>query len=95
MAILNPWVTTLYNQVVFRDITLELKIQFVWHDAFFNVPVYTAGWLEGAKDGVEFLFDPDWDMLTDPNIWAKAASQILFSLSVGFGSQLVLSSYNR
>merc|ERR1711962_247602 len=37
----------------------------------------------------------DWDMLTDPNIWAKAASQILFSLSVGFGSQLVLSSYNN
>ena len=28
------------------------------------------------------------------NIWAKAASQILFSLSVAFGSQLVLSSYN-
>ena len=34
-------------------------------------------------------------MLKDPNIWAKAASQILFSLSVGFGSQLVLSSYNN
>ena len=31
----------------------------------------------------------------DKNIWAKAASQILFSLSVAFGSQLVLSSYNN
>lgn len=28
------------------------------------------------------------------NIWAGAGSQILFSLSVAFGSQLVLSSYN-
>ena len=47
--------------------------------------VYTLGWLEGAQRGVEFLFIPDWDMVLDPNIWAKAASQILFSLSVGFG----------
>ena len=61
----------------------------------FLFAVYTAGWLEGAVDGVEFLFDPEWDKLLDPNIWAKAASQILFSLSVGFGSQLVLSSYNN
>ena len=51
--------------------------------------------MEGAVDGVEFLFDPEWDKLSDLNIWAKAASQILFSLSVGFGSQLVLSSYNN
>jgi SNF family Na+-dependent transporter len=28
-------------------------------------------------------------------VWQEAAAQILFSLSVGFGSQLVLSSYNK
>jgi SNF family Na+-dependent transporter len=28
-------------------------------------------------------------------IWSLATSQILFSLSVGFGSQLVLASYNN
>ena len=33
--------------------------------------------------------------MKDPNIWAKAAGQILFSLSVGFGGQLVLASYNN
>ena len=60
----------------------------------FLFAVYTAGFLDGAVDGLEFLFNPEWDKLLDPNIWAKAASQILFSLSVGFGSQLVLSSYN-
>ena len=60
----------------------------------FLFAVYTAGFLDGAVDGVEFLFNPEWDKLFDLNIWAKAASQILFSLSVGFGSQLVLSSYN-
>ena len=33
--------------------------------------------------------------LNTVQVWALAASQILFSLSVGFGSQLVLSSYNE
>ena len=60
----------------------------------FLFAVYSAWRLDGAVDGVEFLFNPEWDKLSDLNIWAKAASQILFSLSVGFGSQLVLSSYN-
>ena len=51
--------------------------------------------MEGAQEGVEYLFNPDWDIVKDPNIWAKAAGQILFSLSVGFGGQLVLASYNN
>ena len=33
-------------------------------------------------------------ILQDVQIWAKAASQILFSLSLGFGSQMILSTYN-
>ena len=71
-------------------------IKVATHDSMSDLTlVYTLGWLEGAKDGVEFLFDPDWDTVLDPNIWAKAAGQILFSLSVGFGGQLVLSSYNN
>lgn len=46
-------------------------------------------------DGITFLFQPEWEKLTEIKIWAKGASQILFSLSVAFGSQLVLSSYNN
>ena len=41
------------------------------------------------------MFQPEWEKLTEIKIWAKGASQILFSLSVAFGSQLVLSSYNN
>jgi len=57
---------------------------------------YSAG-REGAGEGIKQFFTPDWDVYTSVDsveIWATAASQILFSLSVGFGSQLVLSSYN-
>ena len=56
--------------------------------------VYTA-MLPGAIDGILFFIEPDWNKLLDAQIWANAASQILFSLSVGFGSQLALSTYNR
>jgi solute carrier family 6 amino acid transporter-like protein 5/7/9/14 len=51
--------------------------------------------LEGAADGIEYYLTPDWEELLKINVWAKAASQILFSLSVGFGSQLILASYNK
>ncbi len=51
--------------------------------------------LPGAGKGIDFFLQPEWDKLTDVDIWSSAASQILFSLSVGFGSQLILSSYNE
>jgi solute carrier family 6 amino acid transporter-like protein 5/7/9/14 len=56
--------------------------------------IYTVQ-LDGAADGIEFYLNPEWEKLNDFNVWAKAASQILFSLTVGFGSQLILSSYNK
>ena len=34
-------------------------------------------------------------MLIFTQIWSTAASQIFFSLSVGYGGQLALSSYNQ
>lgn len=49
----------------------------------------------GAGEGVSYFITPEWDALLDFNIWSAAASQILFSLSIGFGSQLVLSSFNN
>ena len=44
---------------------------------------------------MEYFITPDWDKLLNFNIWSAAASQILFSLSIGFGRQLVLSSFNN
>lgn len=39
-----------------------------------------------------FLFQ--WDMLTNPQVWLDAATQIFFSLSVAFGGLISFSSYN-
>jgi hypothetical protein len=49
----------------------------------------------GAGTGIEFYLTPRWDKLSKINVWKEAATQILFSLSVSFGSQLVLASYNK
>ncbi|CAB4060616.1 unnamed protein product [Lepeophtheirus salmonis] len=52
--------------------------------------------LDGALDGIIFFFtNSEWEKLWEIDIWAAAAAQIFFSLSLGLGSQLVLASYNN
>ncbi|XP_068431327.1 sodium-dependent neutral amino acid transporter B(0)AT3-like [Clinocottus analis] len=50
--------------------------------------------LPGATDGLVYLFTPDWEILKNPQVWLDAATQIFFSLSVGFGGLIAFSSYN-
>jgi SNF family Na+-dependent transporter len=45
--------------------------------------------------GLGFMWNPDWEKLKDPNVWLRAAGQIFFSLSVGFGLILCYASYLR
>lgn len=49
--------------------------------------------LDGAVDGLNALFTPDWGALTDPQVWIQAYGQIFFSLSVGFGIMITYASY--
>ncbi len=47
------------------------------------------------SSGLGFMWNPDWTRLKDPEVWLRAAGQIFFSLSVGFGLILCYSSYLR
>lgn len=51
--------------------------------------------LEGSLDGVLFYLRPDVSKLKDPRVWVRAASQIFYSLGVGFGSLITFGSYNK
>uniref|UniRef100_A0A674N2A5 Transporter n=1 Tax=Takifugu rubripes TaxID=31033 RepID=A0A674N2A5_TAKRU len=51
--------------------------------------------LEGATDGLLYLFTPDWNTLMNPQVWLDAATQIFFSLSVAFGGLISFASYNE
>uniref|UniRef100_H2YP63 Transporter n=1 Tax=Ciona savignyi TaxID=51511 RepID=H2YP63_CIOSA len=50
--------------------------------------------LPGAVDGLVYMFTPDMSRLADPNVWRDAATQIFFSLGLGFGGVIAYSSYN-
>ncbi|MBS3993333.1 MAG: sodium:calcium symporter [Bacteroidetes bacterium] len=39
-----------------------------------------------AWDGLNFLWTPQYDSLTNPKVWLAAAGQIFFTLSVGMGT---------
>lgn len=48
---------------------------------------------DGAMDGLNRFFTPNWGVLTDPKVWIAAYGQIFFSLSVGFGIMTTYASY--
>lgn len=51
-----------------------------------------AIFLEGAIKGLTYLAYPKWEMLWKPNVWLHAATQIFFSLSIGFGGMVAFAS---
>ncbi|MFQ3546389.1 sodium-dependent transporter [Halobacillus rhizosphaerae] len=49
--------------------------------------------LDGAAEGLKFLFQPNWASLKDPSIYIAALGQAFFSLSLGMGAMLTYGSY--
>lgn len=51
--------------------------------------------LDGAVDGLKFLFTPSWERLGSAECWIDGGTQIFFSYGVGIGALLALGSYNK
>ncbi len=49
------------------------------------------GW--NVSNGMGFLWNPDFSVLTQPKVWLAAAGQMFFTLSVGIGVILTYASY--
>ena len=41
--------------------------------------------LDGASEGIRFLFTPDWSTLTQPRIWLEALTQNAWDTGAGWG----------
>ncbi|XP_048881398.1 sodium- and chloride-dependent transporter XTRP3-like [Brienomyrus brachyistius] len=51
--------------------------------------------LHGAVNGLKYMFTPKLEQLANPTTWINAATQIFFSLGLGFGSLIAFASYNN
>ncbi|XP_025741356.1 sodium- and chloride-dependent transporter XTRP3 isoform X1 [Callorhinus ursinus] len=51
--------------------------------------------LHGATNGLAYMFTPKLEQLANPKAWINAATQIFFSLGLGFGSLIAFASYNE
>ncbi|KAF7639037.1 hypothetical protein Mgra_00001564 [Meloidogyne graminicola] len=52
--------------------------------------------LDGSSIGLDYyIFNPDFSVILNPLTWRAAATQVCYSLSIGFGGILSLSSYNK
>jgi len=72
----------------------------LWFSAIFPYVVLAilcvkALTLEGAMNGLSFLFTPQWDRLLEAEVWIDGGTQIFFSYGVGIGALLALGSYNK
>ncbi|MYL35729.1 sodium-dependent transporter [Pontibacillus yanchengensis] len=57
-----------------------------------GLAIYSVS-LDGAMEGLKFLFQPDWSSLTDPSVYLGALGQAFFSLSIGMGGMMTYGSY--
>ncbi|MCK6209525.1 sodium-dependent transporter [Georgenia sp. EYE_87] len=91
------WVVTLAILAlgVAKGIERANKIFIPLLAVLFLVLVVRALFLDGAMDGLNAFFTPNWEALADPGVWIAAYSQIFFSLSIAFGIMLTYSSYLR
>ncbi|XP_070557540.1 sodium- and chloride-dependent GABA transporter 1-like [Ptychodera flava] len=72
----------------------------VWFTTTFPYVVLTillirAVTLPGASEGIYYYLVPDLSRLSDAQVWVDAASQIFFSLGIGFSGLISLGSYNK
>ena len=45
--------------------------------------------LDGAFEGIKYLFRPDLSRILDQTVWQEAATQVLFQQSVGLGVLII------
>jgi NSS family neurotransmitter:Na+ symporter len=89
------WAFTLFviGAGVKKGIETTSKVFIPLLAVMFGVLVVQALTLDGAIDGLNAFFTPDWEAIREPKVWLNAYGQIFFSLSIGFGIMITYASY--
>ncbi|MGM7634131.1 sodium-dependent transporter [Bacillus sp. Hm123] len=95
ISLIIVWVVVLGVLVagVKKGIEKVTKVMIPVLVVLFLAIVIRALTLEGAADGLNAFFKPDWSKLMDGKVWIAAYGQIFFSLSIGFAIMVTYSSY--
>jgi len=59
------------------------------------ISLWRALTLDGASEGIRFLFKPDWATLLQPRIWLEALTQNAWDTGAGWGLILTYGAYMR
>ncbi|RSK28446.1 sodium-dependent transporter [Bacillus sp. HMF5848] len=95
ITLIIVWVVTLGVLVggVKKGIELANKIFIPTLAVLFLIIVIRALTLEGAVEGLNAFFKPNWDTIWSGKVWVAAYGQIFFSLSIAFAIMVTYSSY--
>lgn len=89
------WIVTLGVLVkgVKRGIEVANKVMIPTLITLFTIIVIRSLTLEGASQGLDAFFKPNWELIGNSKVWMAAYGQIFFSLSIGFAIMVTYSSY--
>ena len=89
------WIIVLGTLIrgVKRGIEVANKIFIPTLAVLFLIIVIRAVTLDGAMDGLNAFFQPNWEQIMNGSVWVAAYGQIFFSLSIGFAIMITYSSY--
>jgi NSS family neurotransmitter:Na+ symporter len=89
------WLATLFilYSGVKKGIEVANKVMLPALFVLFTILVIRALTLDGAAEGLNAFFKPNWDTILNGKVWVAAYSQIFFSLSIGFAIMVTYSSY--
>ncbi|MDM5200376.1 sodium-dependent transporter [Fictibacillus enclensis] len=95
VPLLFVWLVTLF--VLYRGVSKGIeRLNKIFIPALvimFLTIVLRALTLDGAVQGLEAFFKPDWSKIADGKVWVAAYGQIFFSLSIAFAIMVTYSSY--
>ena len=95
IPLLIVWVITLGVLIkgIKRGIEVANKIMLPALLVLFIIIVIRAVTLEGAVEGLNAFFKPNWEMIFNGKVWVAAYGQIFFSLSIGYLALCYLLNY--
>ncbi|WP_026569570.1 MULTISPECIES: sodium-dependent transporter [Sediminibacillus] len=95
LPLIAVWAVALFflGRGVKKGIEVANKIFIPTLAVIFVIIVIRAVTLDGAMEGLDAFFKPNWSAIADGQVWVAAYGQIFFSLSIAFAIMITYASY--